>query len=394
MPGCGDDEGTGDGGDDGGNEGCSRDEDCPGTEICDDIGGDNDTVCDEGETCECGPPGGGGTGGQGGSGGATIGGSGGSATGGTGGVAPTTTIGEPCSSDEDCDGLTCLVPNGLPSGDGPPNGMCTVLCDSDDQCLELADVAYCVGFEEDENMEVVSYCILGCEGSSRGAPKCRTRDDFACGILDTTPTTEQCESTLDCDVDQVCFSDVEGGQAVCQNMLTACRPTCRADSDCEAEQFCDFTSGFCTATEPTGLPIGSLCDPNLPAAQDECNGFCLATDDTNTEGTCAAFCSAGVNGYGCGWVGDGAPDAACLFATIISRDEAGGITLAESDLMLCGGLCDCNDDCPSESEVCIDENAGDAQFSIMALFGRPGYCRALADGETEADSIACEQAQQ
>ena len=170
---------------------------------------------------------------------------------------------------------------------------------------------------------------------------------------------------------------------------------CRADADCAAEQFCDFSSGFCTGTEPTGLPIGSLCDPSLPAAQDECNGFCSPTDATEAEGTCAAFCSASLEGYGCGWIGEDVAEAACLYPTIISRDAAGAISLAESDLMICGQLCDCNDDCPAEIEYCIDENAGDADFSIQALFGRPGYCRPLQAGsETEANSIACEQASQ
>ena len=86
----------------------------------------------------------------------------------------------------------------------------------------------------------------------------------------------------------------------------------------------------------------------------------------------------------------GPAPAGCLFATIISRDGAGGISLAESDLMLCGGLCDCNDDCPAEADYCMDENAADPTASIQALFGRGGYCRPLIDanGETEDDSIS------
>jgi len=192
----------------------------------------------------------------------------------------------------------------------------------------------------------------------------------------------------------VCFAETEGDPEVCNETLTACRPMCRADADCVAGQFCDFASGFCTGTEPTGLPIGSLCDPTLPPEQDECNGFCSATDETNTQGTCAAFCSAGLDAYGCGWVGEGAPDAGCLFATIISRDETDDITLALSDLMICGGLCDCNDDCPADGEYCMDENQANATASIEAIFGRKGYCRGLrADrNETEADSFACAQA--
>jgi hypothetical protein len=405
TPGCGDDEGTGDD-DDGGGK-CRVDTDCSGTDLCvDNLRGDGDTVCEDGETCSCasvgstgGTGGASGSGGKGGSGGATLGGSGGkggtatggTATGGTAGTTPVmSALGEPCASDDDCDGLTCLLQDGLPSGDGPPNGLCTQACTSDDQCLEFADSAYCVGFEEDANMMPISYCILGCVGGAVGAPKCRTRDDFACGILATAPTTQSCVDSNDCTVNQVCFADVEGDPPVCQDMLTACRPTCRADADCIAGQFCNFATGFCTEAEPPPLAIGALCDPTLPPEEDTCNGFCLATDDTNTEGTCAAFCSAGLDAYGCGWVGDGPAPAGCLFATIISRDGAGGISLAESDLMLCGGLCDCNDDCPAEADFCMDENAADPTASIQALFGRAGYCRPLIDanGETEADSIS------
>jgi hypothetical protein len=406
LPGCGDDEGTGDDEE----ATCTDDRQCREPRVCSNIDDPNsiqDGYCYPGDVCHCegvtdgtgggdtgGAGGKGGTTGKGGTGGATLGGSGGKGgTAGTGSGA-ITALGEACSSDAQCGGLTCLLPDGLPSGDGPPNGLCTQLCESDDQCLELAGSAYCVGFEETAPMQTLSYCILGCVGGMRGAPKCGTRDDFACGILATSPTTQACVDTNDCTIDQVCFADIEGDPPVCQDMLTACRPLCRADSDCAAGQFCDFASGFCSATEPTGFPIGALCDPTLPAEEDECNGFCLATDETNTEGTCAAFCSAGLQGYGCGWVGDGAADAACLFATIISRDGAGGISLAESDLMLCGGLCDCNEDCPAEVDLCMDENKADPTASIQTLFGRPGYCRPLieANGETEADSFACAQA--
>jgi hypothetical protein len=141
--------------------------------------------------------------------------------------------------------------------------------------------------------------------------------------------------------------------------------------------------------EPDGLPIGALCDPTLPEAQDPCNGFCVSTDATQTQGTCAAYCSASLDATGCGWVGTGAPpEAGCLYATIISRDGAGGISLAESDLMLCGQLCDCNAECPADIEYCMDENAADPVASIQAIYGRGGYCRPLLTGETTADSLA------
>jgi hypothetical protein len=169
-------------------------------------------------------------------------------------------------------------------------------------------------------------------------------------------------------------------------MITACIPTCGGDFDCGSGQYCDFASGFCVPVRPTGLPIGSLCDPTL--ATDPCNGFCQATDSTGSEGTCGAFCSASLTAVGCGWNGQGTAEAGCLFATIVSRDASGDISLAESDLMLCGKLCDCNADCVAANDYCLDENAGDPAASIQALFGRGGYCRPLLSGETTADSLA------
>jgi hypothetical protein len=171
--------------------------------------------------------------------------------------------------------------------------------------------------------------------------------------------------------------------------VTACVPTCGGTFDCASGQFCDFASGFCVPTAPGGLPIGALCDPELPPDQDECNGFCLETDGTGTQGTCAAFCSASSGLVGCGWDGQGVAESGCLFASVISRDSAGSITLSESDLMLCGALCDCNADCPATSDRCMDENSANSSASIQALFGRPGYCRPLQATETEADSLVC-----
>ncbi len=365
-----------------GTSGCTRDEECARATVCiDDVRGDGDGFCETGEECTCVSVGSGGTGGVGGTGagGTMIGGTGGRGGGGGNAGANGTALGRPCERAADCGDsrFTCLTSNGLSDGSGPPNGLCTLACTSDEACLALDPRAYCVGFTDAE-----SYCIQECRGGSAGAPKCQLRADFACGILDTTPTTATCLDTNDCGAVEVC---VDG---VCQNMITACVPTCGGDFDCGSGQFCDFASGLCVPTAPTGLPIGSLCDPTLPDTSDPCNGFCLATDDTNTEGTCAAFCSASASAVGCGWNGQGSAEAGCLFATVVSRDAAGGISLAESDLMMCGSLCNCNADCPAEADLCMDENAGDPTASIQAIFGRGGYCRPLEANETSADSIA------
>lgn len=370
--------------------GCEQDRDCPNGQFCADINGDLDGFCEADETCECISVGAGGAGtggtssggappmGGSGSGGMPTGGSAGRGGGGSGG-AVTTGLGAPCRGNADCSAeLTCVTSGGLADGSGPPNGLCTLPCTSDDLCLEYASAAYCVGFTATE-----SYCIEACLGGAANAPKCHLRADFACSILATSPTTRSCITTSDCPAAEVC---VDG---LCEDMLTACRPTCGGDFDCASGQFCDFATGFCVPAAPGGLPLGAICDPTLPAESDLCNGFCVATDDANTEGTCSAFCSANASLVGCGWNGTETAEAGCLFATVVSRDSSGGISLAESDLMLCGKLCDCNEDCPAEAELCFDENSGDPTASIRALFDRAGYCRAPFETETEIDSIEC-----
>jgi hypothetical protein len=166
VPSCGADEGTGDGDDGGGDDAACTDLGTPSQDdrqcregrYCSDVDGNMNTFCEPNETCRCVgvDQGGGGTTGSGGTTG-TGGATGGSATGGTGAV-PVTALGEPCVEDGDCGDapMFCLLPDGLLDGSGPPNGLCTLPCDADDLCLEYADAAYCVGFEEDANMMPVS----------------------------------------------------------------------------------------------------------------------------------------------------------------------------------------------------------------------------------------------
>ena len=179
IPSCGADEGTGsdDTSDDG--EPCTDDRQCREGRLCSDVvEGDGDGFCENGETCRCAGVGGGtggasgtgGTAGNAGTGGGIIGGTGGK--GGSGGAPVSSALGEPCGADADCGGapLICLLSNALPSGDGPPNGLCTLPCTADDNCLEFANEAFCVGFDQDANMQPVRYCILACTGGSAGSP--------------------------------------------------------------------------------------------------------------------------------------------------------------------------------------------------------------------------------
>jgi hypothetical protein len=245
-----------------------------------------------------------------------------------------------------------------------------VPCGRDAECREFTAGSFCVAFDADAT---TTFCIEGCRTGLAGEPKCHGRTDVACTLLGVLPTSRYCETSKDCASTELCGSG-ETPQ-VCSTVVTGCAPNCGGDFDCAPGNFCDFASGLCTPSEPTGRPIGALCDPN--AASDPCNGFCQAKDDARTEGVCAAFCTLASGLRGCGWDGSAPADAACLFLTRLSPEPGIG------DVGLCGALCDCNADCPAADDRCMDESNGE----IMSLWGRAGYCRPLETWEAEADTF-------
>ena len=300
------------------------------------------------------------------------GGTGTSGSGGSGGaVAATANIGAACEADDDCGtGLVCITTSSTIFGTGgPAGGLCSRVCAGDTEC---GSNAYCVPFEEDAT---TGYCIEACQLGTAGEPKCHQRNNVACGLLGLVPTTVACTSIDDCTAGQLCDTD----EGTCGDVIPGCLPTCAGDFDCEEGQYCSFASGLCTEGTPSGLAVGERCDPS--AATDPCAGFCSATNEEGTEGVCSALCALNPDLIGCGNSGEDTPDAACLFATLLSEGDAG-----TGDVGLCGALCDCNDDCNAENDRCMDETDG----GIQSLLGRGGYCRPLASDETESDSIACE----
>jgi hypothetical protein len=315
-------------------------------------------------TCTCGGVlGGGGTAGSGGA-------AGRGGAGGTGGGPMSASLGRACTADAQCgSGLTCLTNNGLADG-GPAHGICTLACTSDTQCLEISSATFCVGFTDTDR-----YCLPSCTTGSLGVPKCQQRPDVACTLIGLIPTGPACTGNADCASGQLCSST----DAQCGDIVTGCLPLCAGDFDCGDGQFCDYGTGLCTNTKPTAREIGAKCDPN--AAVDPCQGFCIASDDAGTEGTCTALCTFSPAFTGCGWDGQGKAEAGCLYPTILSMGD-----VASGDVGICGSLCDCNSDCSLDSERCVDETAG----QIMSIFGRNGYCRQLdtAGGETEADTFS------
>jgi len=329
-------------------------------------------------TCTCRDGGGflgGGTGGTGGSGtgGSTAGKGGAGGTGGSGGSGGVAAFGRACTNDASCGdpALTCLTNTGLGDG-GPAGGLCTQACTGDTQCLELAVDSYCVPFTDTE-----SYCLQGCLTGELNAPKCQQRPEVACTLIGLIPNGAACTSSDDCASGELCSSQTP---RQCGSIVTGCVPNCGGDFDCGAGQFCNYGTGFCSDTEPEGLPIGAPCTPPVEDDDvDPCQGFCMASDDARTEGVCTAFCTFNSALSGCGWDGlSPDPAAGCLYSTILSQGDLG-----ENDVMICGMLCDCNADCALSGERCVDE-----QGIIETLFGRAGYCRPLDVDETEDDTFS------
>ena len=376
---CGTDEATG------GNVGyckpCAHASDCASGNECRAVLGSlavcakaSDTMCCDGGDCyplkgSAGSGGSGGSAGNGILGGAGKAGRGGS--GGTGGSSGNTSanFGSACVSDTDCANplLTCVTTTSI-DGDGPPHGICTMSCTTSGQCTEIESNTYCVPWVTGH-----SYCVEACtEGDS---PKCGERDDMTCTLVGEIPGTNLCTTTDDCGSGEICDSQ----SGTCGQIVTGCMPLCGGDYDCTPDQFCDFTSGLCTSTKPAGLPVGSPCTEPTGNQTDPCNGFCLTKTQTATKGECSAFCSVNSGLTGCGWDGTGAADNACVFGTIISASSP-----ATGDVGICGKLCDCNADCSSPGDYCVDDTMG----AINNIWGRGGYCRPLNSMETTKDSLA------
>jgi hypothetical protein len=314
------------------------------------------------------------TGGSGGTGGTSAGhggssgrGGGGSGTGGVGGQSGV--FGAACEQNSDCDAsLVCLTNAALPGEMGPANGFCTVPCSVSSDCLELSNDSYCYALDGSNN-----YCIPGCLPGTEGVPKCQERPDVACSLIGLIPGATNCSTSDDCPTSQLCDSSSQ----VCGDIVTGCVPTCGGDYDCGPSRYCDYASGLCSTAMPSGLPLGSFCNPN--ATTDPCNGFCLAGSKAG-EGECSALCVFNATYTGCGFDGSAPAQTACLYATRVS-----GTDTQLGDVGLCGTLCDCNADCQLTGDVCIDETGAD--HLILNLWGRNGYCRPLGTGETLNDTF-------
>ncbi len=318
-----------------------------------------------------------GKGGAGATGGVNQSGGGGvsAGTGGEGGEAGSPamngSLGASCIIDAQCGaGLICVESSDVATlGGAPAGGICTAACNSDDTCLLLAADAWCSAFEGG------NYCLEGCLMDAGLNVKCHDRVDMVCSGVDFAPLGTVCVDNGDCDPNTACLS------GECNAVLTLCLPSCGSDAGCSPGLFCDYTSGLCQQSAPTGKDFNAACDPN--GAADECaGGICFETYDVPSEGTCSGLCNLG-NPYSCGYDGQGQADSACLFGTILSGNQT-----ENGDLGYCGQLCDCDDECSATGELCrpFDEPV------LEELWLRAGYCVPIIEGGTftAADAIgAC-----
>ena len=241
-------------------------------------------------------------------------------------------LGIPCGADADCGtGLVCLTSDGGKlGGNSPSNGLCTSACTSDADC----DGAGCVNFGT--AAAPAGYCLQTCE---QGEPadlnaKCQGRPDMACAALSDT--------------------------------ATFCVPLCRADAECGTGLFCDPGSGLCSKTKPSGLPVGSACDP--AATTNLCEGFCITTSDmgvTPATGTCVQFCSG---------------ELPCMYSTG-TTPAPGGLcigalsdTFGSLDLGICRPNCACTSDCKFPGDMCRAWSTNATEQQLKTALGADGLC--------------------
>ncbi|MBK7586084.1 MAG: hypothetical protein IPI67_38605 [Myxococcales bacterium] len=270
-------------------------------------------------------------------------------------------LGAVCSADADCgEGLTCLTATSTQIvGQGPAGGLCTKACAADPTvCASIKPSAKCIGFPDQAS--TTRFCLEQCDFGDPGtakASKCHGRVDMGCSPIIIPGLGEAAR---------------------------VCLPNCNSDEDCGTGLFCDPGSGLCSATAPSGDPVGTPCSQS----NDTCRGFCEKLDLPATSGSttlCAERCTAGAiaeSKTSCGWnkaTATAAP-ATCIY-------YPGAVTVPGfGDRGACGQLCDCNADCKATGLVCQP-----LPTPLDALFKRKGQCSApvKVDGGTSPGIPVC-----
>jgi hypothetical protein len=271
----------------------------------------------------------------------------------------TSRVGRACTTNAECgsdDDLFCVNDTDVETfGAAPAGGICTKECFDDSECPGGSVCS-------------LGFCFEACEPGANSSTlnKCHGREEVVCTLLPRE--SAGCDLDGDCPVDgEVCIAN--------QCWMFGCQPNCGSDADCADDMFCDFDFGFCVTKKPEGKNITDACDPGR--AVDECQGFCIANDESGETGFCTALCNLG-SPVGCGFDGKGKADAACLFATALVPDPG------PNDIGLCGQLCDCNSDCSVKGDLCAEIGVP----QLEDFWQRKGYCRPPGNGFDEDDSLS------
>jgi len=251
-----------------------------------------------------------------------------------------------CSSDAQCgEGMVCITAGSTKfGGSGPSQGMCTMACDTNDQCDLLKPGSACANFGTED--DPIGYCLDSCVTGEVDDPstKCAGRSDFVCyDFGDTLPAP-------------------------------FCVPHCRSDAECGTGLYCDKSNlfGLCSKTKPTGDPVGTPCDPESDTPT--CEGYCIHTDaKDDTKGQCIELCSFGSE---CMYGSGSKPKPGGLCAGPLGDSEPGPM-----DLGYCAPNCSCTSDCVLEGDVCRKWPASEA--AAAAALGAPGVCYLNVTGSVE-----------
>jgi hypothetical protein len=263
----------------------------------------------------------------------------------------TSNIGATCETNASCGaGLECITAEGDTFfGGGPANGLCTMPCTSDFDCLAVDSNGFCLPISDSEAI-CVPACVTG--DTLLGETKCLGRPDLACAT-------------------------VQGYEF--------CVPMCGSDADCPEGRFCDLGGGTCVDAPAEGDPIGAACDPieeeNTSCATGQCLGF------TEEFGTCTGVCRTGTVGCGSGDATPSDPSEPVCLALF----EGTGL---DGDIGQCVQRCNCDLDCDHPDAKCLALFEAEDE-AVAAGFGTLGVCinGDAADDPSAADlvvGIECE----
>lgn len=279
----------------------------------------------------------------------------------TDGIPPGTVVGVGCTRDSDCESPTrCVREDSSFRGSIPGGGICTVPCETHDECGAIDALAYCVplGAPTDEALAAAGddelpegsalFCVAACPFGAQTS-KCGDLSTSTCIPVD----------------DEVLVSDT--GE---EFLFGLCTPLCSSDRDCERGEFCDVGWGYCLPERPQGKASGEQC--NLDA--NECaGGFCLDIDTALPYGVCADPCNLHLDTIVCG--GEPGDDARLGCYPHLFIDPLSAL----NDLGQCLPLCDVDADCPP-ALVCYIDDEG----VFLEQYGRQGMCFPTDESVAEA----------